>query len=255
MLTFEEVTLRLPEGFALEHLSFALEPGRTTALVGPSGCGKSTVLRLAVALLLPQSGRVSIGSQALTPRNANLLRHHLGYVLQEGGLFPHMTAGENVTLMARHLRWDASRVHARLTELLALIHLTPDHMARRPAELSGGERQRVSLARALMLDPALLLLDEPLGALDPIVRHELQRELRQLFRALQKSVLLVTHDIAEAGYLADDLILMRDGRIVQRGSLKELVEAPADAFVADFVGAQRQLADVLAQDEALAEPA
>ncbi|HLB84821.1 MAG TPA: ATP-binding cassette domain-containing protein, partial [Steroidobacteraceae bacterium] len=127
MLTFEEVTLRLPEGFALERLSFALEPGRTTALVGPSGCGKSTVLRLAAALLLPQSGSVSIGSQALTPHNANLLRHHLGYVLQEGGLFPHMTAGENVTLMARHLRWDASRVHARLTELLALIHLTPDH--------------------------------------------------------------------------------------------------------------------------------
>ncbi len=255
MLTFEEVTLRLPAGFALERVSFALEPGRTTALVGPSGCGKSTVLRLAAALLLPQSGRVSIGSQELTPHNANTLRHHLGYVLQEGGLFPHMTAEENVTLMARHLRWDVSRVHARLRELLTLIHLTPDHLARRPANLSGGERQRVSLARALMLDPALLLLDEPLGALDPIVRHDLQRELRQLFRTLRKSVLFVTHDIAEAGYLADDLILMRDGQIVQRGSLKELVAAPADAFVADFVAAQRQLADVLAETDVSAEPA
>jgi osmoprotectant transport system ATP-binding protein len=255
MLTFEDVTLRLPGGFGLEGLSFALEPGRTTALVGPSGCGKSTVLRLAAALLLPRSGLISIGSQVLTPRNANTLRHRLGYVLQEGGLFPHMTAADNVTLMARHLRWDASRVQARVTELLSLVRLTPDHLARGPAGLSGGERQRVSLARALMLDPALLLLDEPLGALDPIVRHELQRELRQLFRALRKSVLFVTHDIAEAGYLADDLILMRDGRIVQRGGLKELVEAPADAFVADFVAAQRQLADVLSEDDVVCEPA
>ncbi len=247
MLTFEEVTLRLPEGFAIDRLSFALEPGRTTALVGPSGCGKSTVLRLAAALLTPQSGSVSIGAQQLTPEDANALRHRLGYVLQEGGLFPHMTAAENVTLMARHLRWEATRIDARVDELLALVHLTPDHLARRPSSLSGGERQRVSLARALMLDPALLLLDEPLGALDPIVRHELQRELRQLFRALGKTVLFVTHDIAEAGYLADDLMLMREGRIVQRGALRQLIEAPADAFVADFVAAQRQLDDVLAE--------
>ena len=255
MLTFEEVTLRMPEGFALERLSFALEPGRTTALVGPSGCGKSTVLRLAAALLEPDSGSVLIGSQILTRRNANALRHRLGYVLQEGGLFPHMTAAENMTLMARHLRWAESRIDRRLTELLALMHLTPDHLLRRPASLSGGERQRVSLARALMLDPALLLLDEPLGALDPIVRYDLQRELRQLFRALRKSVLFVTHDIAEAGYLADDLILVRDGRIVQRGSLKELVDAPVDAFVADFVAAQRQLADVLSEDDEMSAPA
>jgi osmoprotectant transport system ATP-binding protein len=247
MLTFEEVTLRLPEGFALERLSFALAPGSTTALVGPSGCGKSTVLRLAAALLTPQSGSVSIGAQRLAPANANALRHRLGYVLQEGGLFPHMTATENITLMARHLRWEAARIDARVEELLALVHLSLDQLARRPSGLSGGERQRVSLARALMLDPALLLLDEPLGALDPIVRHELQRELRQLFRTLGKTVLFVTHDIAEAGYLADDLILMRAGSIVQRGALRQLVEAPADAFVADFVAAQRQLDDVLAE--------
>ena len=247
MLAFEDVTLRLGERFALEHLSFALESGRTTALVGPSGCGKSTVLRLAAALRAPDAGRVSIGSEALTAENANALRHRLGYVLQEGGLFPHMTAAENVTLMARHLHWEQARIDARVSELLALVHLMPAHLARRPARLSGGERQRVSLARALMLDPSLLLLDEPLGALDPIVRHELQRELRQLFHALGKTVLFVTHDIAEAGYLADELILMRDGRIVQRGALRALVEAPADAFVADFIAAQRQLGDVLAE--------
>jgi osmoprotectant transport system ATP-binding protein len=248
MLTFDAVTLQLTGGFALEGLTFALEPGRTTALVGPSGCGKSTVLRLAAALLKPDTGAVSIGSQMFTARNANELRHRLGYVLQEGGLFPHMTAEQNVTLMARHLHWRGSRIDERVNELLALIHLTPEHLARRPSSLSGGERQRVSLARALMLDPALLLLDEPLGALDPIVRHELQRELRQLFRSLDKTVLLVTHDIVEAGYLADDLMLMREGRIVQRGPLRELVQDPAETFVADFVAAQRQLGDVLSED-------
>ena len=205
------------------------------------------MLRLSAALLWPQSGRVSIGPQALTPHNANGLRHRLGYVLQEGGLFPHMTASENLTLMARHLGWQRSRIDARVAELLALIHLTPDHLARHPSRLSGGERQRVSLARALMLDPELLLLDEPLGALDPIVRHDLQRELRQLFRTLRKTVLLVTHDIAEAGYLADHLVLMRNGEIVQRGSLSELVSTPADEFVARFVAAQRQLDDVLSE--------
>ena len=248
MLTFDAVTLRLAGGFALEGLSFALAAGRTTALVGPSGCGKSTVLRLAAALLAPQSGSVSIGSQIYTARNANALRHRLGYVLQEGGLFPHMTAEENVTLMAKHLRWRGSQIDQRVDELLALVHLTPEHLARRPSSLSGGERQRVSLARALMLDPALLLFDEPLGALDPIVRHELQRELRQLFRSLGKTVLLVTHDIVDAGYLADDLMLMRDGRIVQRGPLRELVQAPAEGFVTDFIAAQRQLDDVLSED-------
>jgi osmoprotectant transport system ATP-binding protein len=247
MLTFDAVTLRHGEGFVIDRLTFALEAGRTTALIGPSGCGKSTVLRLAAALLAPESGRVAIGAQELTPGNAYELRRRLGYVLQEGGLFPHMTAEQNVTLMARHLGWSATRIAARIEEMLELIHLTPGHLARHPSRLSGGERQRVSLARALMLDPALLLLDEPLGALDPIVRHELQRELGQLFRKLRKTVLFVTHDVAEAAYLADDLILMRDGRIVQRGPLRELVEAPAAEFVANFVAAQRQLADVLSE--------
>jgi osmoprotectant transport system ATP-binding protein len=245
VLAFDSVTLRLGPGFALDRLTFTLEPGSTTALIGPSGCGKSTVLRLAAGLLVPESGCVAIGGQTLTAGNANDLRRRLGYVLQEGGLFPHMTAGENVTLMARYLRWDARRIAVRLAELRDLMGLSTAHLARRPGRLSGGERQRVSLARALMLDPALLLLDEPLGALDPIVRHDLQRDLRQLFHRLGKGVLFVTHDVAEAGFLADDLILMRDGAIVQRGPLAALVQAPADEFVARFVGAQRQLADIV----------
>jgi osmoprotectant transport system ATP-binding protein len=241
------VTLRHADGFALEGLSFTLDAGRTTALVGPSGCGKSTVLRLAAALLVPASGRIIIGEHELEAGNANELRHQMGYVLQEGGLFPHMTAEQNVTLMARHLDWNADRIGVRVQQLLKVTRLAPVHLTRRPARLSGGERQRVSLARALMLDPALLLLDEPLGALDPIVRHELQRDLREVFRSLRKTVLLVTHDVAEAGYLADELIVMREGRIVQRGALREVVEAPVDDFVASFVAAQRQLDDVLAE--------
>jgi osmoprotectant transport system ATP-binding protein len=244
MLALDAVTLHHGPGFALRQFSLAIAPAQVTALVGPSGCGKSTVLRLAAGLLVPEQGRVLVAGRVLDAKTANELRRRLGYVLQEGGLFPHLTALENVTLMARFLGWPKERIAARVDELLALVQLTPDKIDRRPAQLSGGERQRVSLARALMLDPDLLLLDEPLGALDPIVRHDLQRELRDLFRRLGKAVVVVTHDVAEAGYLASDVVLMRAGAIVQRGSLVDLVRAPADDFVAQFVAAQRQLGDV-----------
>ena len=195
---------------------------------------------------MPDAGEVIVCGQRLDRRNVLAIRHRIGFVLQEGGLFPHLTARDNVTLMARHLGWAAREIAARLDALLTLTQLPSSLLDRFPARLSGGERQRVSLARALMLDPEVLLLDEPLGALDPIVRHDLQRELRDLFARLGKTVLLVTHDVAEAGYLARELILMRDGSIVQRGALADLVDHPAEKFVADFVGAQRQLDDVLA---------
>ena len=247
MLELDDVTLRLGPTFALRNCSLRVDAARTIALVGPSGCGKSTILRLASGLLKPDSGRIVLAGQSFEPANASALRRRLGFVLQEGGLFPHLSAGDNVTLMARYVGWSESQVAARLQMLLELVHLTDEHMRRRPSQLSGGERQRVSLARALMLDPDLLLLDEPLGALDPIVRHDLQRELRELIRRLRKAVLVVTHDVAEAGYLADELVIMRDGRIIQSGTLAQLIEAPADDFVARFVSAQRQLADVIAE--------
>jgi osmoprotectant transport system ATP-binding protein len=163
-------------------------------------------------------------------------------VIQSGGLFPHLTARDNVTLAARHLKREPAWIDARMQELKELVQLQDDVLARYPGDLSGGQRQRVSLMRALMLDPDLLLLDEPLGALDPMVRHGLQDELRALFARLAKSVVLVTHDLAEAAFFADTIVLMREGRIVQQGSYDDLTQRPADDFVRAFLQAQRALA-------------
>ena len=167
------------------------------------------------------------------------LRHRMGYVIQDGGLFPHLDARGNAALLARHLGWSEDRVENRLRELLELTHLPADVLDRYPTQLSGGQRQRVSLMRALMLDADVLLLDEPLAALDPMIRADLQQELREIFRTLGKTVVLVTHDIHEAAFLGDTVILLSEGRIVQRGAMRELVERPADPFVTRFINAQR----------------
>jgi osmoprotectant transport system ATP-binding protein len=165
------------------------------------------------------------------------MRQRIGYVIQEGGLFPHLTARENAAIMPRYLRWESARTAKRVEQLTELTRLTSSLLDRYPCQLSGGQRQRVSLIRALMLDPDVLLLDEPLGDLDPMVRAELQDDLRNIFRELGKTVVLVTHDLAEAGYLGDRVTLIRSGRIVQQGSFAE--DNPADDFVARFVQAQR----------------
>jgi osmoprotectant transport system ATP-binding protein len=222
---------------AVHPTDLVIPPGRTTVLLGPSGCGKSTLLRLMCGLVRPDTGEVRFDGRVLTPDTARDLRRRIGFVVQDGGLFPHLTARENVTLMAR--RTALPGVDARLGQLVDLTHFPPEALGRYPVELSGGQRQRVSLMRALMLDPDLILLDEPLGALDPIIRSDLQTDLRSIFRSLGKTVVLVTHDLGEAGYLGDDLVLMRDGRIVQRGVLDDLVRKPSDEFVTRFVRAQR----------------
>ncbi len=214
--------------------------GRTTVLIGPSGCGKSTLLRLMIGLIWPDTGTVAFDGAPVTPGTATELRRRMGYVIQEGGLFPHLSARGNVVLLARYLGWDPGRIEARLKELAALVRLPAEALARYPVQLSGGQRQRVSLMRALFLDPALLLLDEPLGALDPIVRAELQTDLRGIFQALGKTVVLVTHDLAEAAFFGDTLVLLSGGRIVQQGTLDDLVSHPADPFVSQFVHAQRK---------------
>jgi osmoprotectant transport system ATP-binding protein len=208
-------------------------------LIGPSGCGKSTLLRLLIGLITPDAGTVSFDGTAVTPVTARQLRLRMGYVIQDGGLFPHLTARRNVTLMARYLGWDRKRADDRLSELAALTRFPADGLDRYPQQLSGGQRQRVGLMRALMLDPAALLLDEPLGALDPLIRAEVQQELRDIFQALGKTVVMVTHDLAEAAFFADRIVLMRDGEVVQAGSLAELWHRPADGFVTRFVQAQR----------------
>lgn len=224
---------------ALHPLDLAVAAEKTTVLIGQSGCGKSTLIRLMVGLVLPDTGTVKFGGQALTPENVPILRRRMGYVIQEGGLFPHLTARRNIVLMAEYLREDRARIASRLAELLELTHFPETGLERFPAELSGGQRQRVSLMRALMLDPDVLLLDEPLAALDPMIRAGLQEELRNIFRSLGKTVVMVTHDIGEAGYFGDEVVLMRRGRIVQSGSLENLVKSPVEDFVTRFVNAQR----------------
>lgn len=241
MIAFEDVSHAYPQVAAVDGVSLRVDAGETVALIGPSGCGKSTLLKLAVGLVWPRQGRVFVGGEELQPANALELRRRIGYVIQSGGLFPHMSARDNVTLAARYLRRARGWTQMRVAELAELVQLPLDVLSRFPGDLSGGQRQRVSLMRALMLDPAVLLLDEPLGALDPMVRHGLQEDLRKLFARLRKSVLLVTHDMAEAAFFSRHLVLMREGRIVQQGTYRELATTPAQEFVREFVEAQRGL--------------
>ena len=239
MIRFAGISHRFGDVEALRDVDFEVEAGRTTVLIGPSGCGKSTLLRMVVGLVAPTVGRVTLANRLVSPSTVLDLRRNAGYVIQGGGLFPHLSAGDNVTLMARHLGRSDDETRSRLTELCSLTHFPAEALLRFPQELSGGQQQRVALMRALMLDPDVLLLDEPLGALDPLVRSELQRELREIFGALHRTVLLVTHDLAEAAYLADRIVLLRAGRIIQSGSLDDLRERPRQPFVTRFLSAQR----------------
>jgi osmoprotectant transport system ATP-binding protein len=239
VIAMEGVAKRYGDRFVVAPTTLTVQAGTTLALVGPSGCGKSTLLRLVLGLLVPDAGRVLVGGVVVTAATVIAVRRRTGYVIQEGGLFPHLSARDNVTLLARRLGWPAARIAARAGELAALVRLDPGLLVRYPAELSGGQRQRVGIMRALMLDPQLLLLDEPMGALDPIVRAGLQRDLKRIFSELAKTVLLVTHSLDEAAYLGDEVALMREGKVVQRGTLRALEEAPADAFVREFIQAQR----------------
>jgi len=246
MLTLSRVSKRYGNTQALAATDLQVPAGAIVVLIGPSGCGKSTLLRLIAGLIQPDSGTITFEGELLTPANMLQVRQRMGYVIQEGGLFPHLTVRENVTVMARYLHRDAAWIESRLAELARLVRLPEDLMVRYPVELSGGQRQRVSLMRALMLDPDLLLLDEPLGALDPMIRYQLQQELKAIFANLGKTVIMVTHDIAEAAYFGQTLVLMRDGRIVQTGSFKELAKTPAEAFVEQFITAQREPMEQLA---------
>jgi osmoprotectant transport system ATP-binding protein len=239
MLELAGVSKRLGATQVLRGIDLGAEGGVTTVLIGPSGCGKSTVLRLMLGLLAPDAGVVRFDGTAVGAQTVAAIRARTGYMIQDGGLFPHLDARGNVALMARHLGWGAERIKTRLAELVGLTRFPADALDRYPVELSGGQRQRVSLMRALMLDPDVILLDEPLGALDPLIRAELQADLRQIFRALGKTVVLVTHDLTEAGRLGDVIVLMRDGAVVQRGTLADLVKSPRDSFVSTFINAQR----------------
>jgi len=239
MLELKNITKTYGKKKVLRDISLTIASGKTVSLIGPSGCGKSTLLRIMVGLVAPDTGLVSYDGSRLNRDNVNEIRHNIGYVIQEGGLFPHLSAGKNVTLAAEFLNEPAGEIRSRVRELADLVNIEQSLLSRQPEYLSGGQRQRISLMRALMLDPDFLLLDEPLGSIDPLVRYELQKDLKSIFSELHKTVILVTHDLGEAAYLGDEIILMKEGEIAQKGSADEIMKNPASQFVEDFITAQR----------------
>jgi osmoprotectant transport system ATP-binding protein len=246
---FEHVTKRYGAAAAaggaaaVEDLSLTVPAGRICVLVGPSGCGKTTSLKMVNRLIEPTSGRILIDGADAASRDLADLRRSIGYVIQQVGLFPHQTIEENVATVPRLLGWQAGRRRERAAELLALVGLDPGAYARRyPAQLSGGERQRVGVARALAADPPIMLMDEPFGAVDPIVRTRLQDEFLRLQEDLAKTILFVTHDVDEAIKMGDLVAVMQvGGHLAQFGPPAEILAAPASEFVARFVGADRGL--------------
>jgi osmoprotectant transport system ATP-binding protein len=244
---FEHVTKHYEVGEkgpgAVNDLSFSVPPGKICILVGPSGCGKTTSLKMVNRLIEPTSGRILIDGRDAAREDPIALRRRIGYVIQQVGLFPHMTIEGNVGTVPRLLGWERQRIKARVGELLELVGLDPDKDRRRfPAELSGGQRQRVGLARALAANPALMLMDEPFGAIDPIVRARLQDEFLRLQQELRKTVVFVTHDVDEAIKVGDRIAILRQGgRLAQYDTPQRILEQPVDEFVADFVGRDRAL--------------
>ena len=243
MISLEHVVKRYGERVAVDDLSVEIPAGELAVLVGPSGCGKTTTLRMINRLVEPTSGTIRVDGRDTRERSVTELRRSIGYVIQQAGLFPHLTVAENVATVPRLLRWDRARIRARVDELLELVGLAPARYGPRlPRELSGGERQRVGVARALGADPPVLLMDEPFGALDPVTRQRLQEELLRLQSLVRKTVVLVTHDIDEAIRLGDRVVLLQaGGRLAQVGTPAELLARPASDFVASFLGGDRTL--------------
>ena len=244
MIRLEGVTKLFPGQTrpAVESIDLEVPDGETCALIGASGCGKTTTLRMINRLIEPTSGRIVVGGQDVTRADPVLLRRHIGYVIQGVGLFPHKSIADNVATVPRLLGWEERRVTARTDEMLALVGLDPaTFRGRRPASLSGGQRQRVGVARALAADPPVMLMDEPFGAVDPVVRGRLQREFKEILARLGKTVVMVTHDINEAIRMGDRIAVMREGRIVQHDTPDRLLGEPKDPLVMDFVGSDRAL--------------
>jgi osmoprotectant transport system ATP-binding protein len=244
MISIEHVTKRYAEtgAVAVDDLSLQIPEGMTVALIGPSGCGKTTTMRMINRLVDPTMGRILVGGEDVTQMDPILLRRRIGYVIQQVGLFPHMTIGQNIAAVPKLLRWEPARIATRTEELLHLVGLDPKEMLKRyPRQLSGGQRQRVGVARALAADPPVLLMDEPFGALDPIARARLQSEFRQILKQVRKTVVLVTHDLDEATRLGERIAIMNSGKIVQYDTPDAVLSHPADAFVENFVGVDRAL--------------
>jgi osmoprotectant transport system ATP-binding protein len=241
MLVLKHVSKSYDGVAALSDVSLTIPTGATHALIGSSGSGKTTLLRLTLRQIAADQGSIQINGNELSAFDPEAWSDQIGYVPQEGGLFPHLTGAQNVTLVPRLRRWTPSRLAARLAELQRLVALDDSVLRRFPHEMSGGQKQRLAIMRAVMLDPPVVLLDEPLAALDPLIRSSLQQDLKLIFQRLGKTVLIVTHDLGEAVFVAQQLTLLHEGRIVQTGSFEDLVAKPASAFVSAFINAQRLL--------------
>jgi osmoprotectant transport system ATP-binding protein len=240
MIRFHQAGKSFGSTVALQPTDLEIPGNKTTVLVGLSGSGKSTILRLISGLLEPTTGWIEIDGEKLTRDSLLEFRRQMGYVIQSGDLFPHLTARRNILLVAQELHLGMDEMTARVEELCALTRFPVTLLDRYPVELSGGEQRRVSLIRALMLKPDMLLLDEPMGALDPMVRAGLLVDLKSLFERLNTTVLLVTHDLLEAARLGDWVVLLNAGRIVQQGPFAEFSLCPAEAFVSEFFHAQME---------------
>jgi osmoprotectant transport system ATP-binding protein len=242
MIVLENLTKRYGEFTAVRDVSFTVEEGEVCVIIGPSGCGKSTTLKMINRMLEPTAGEVYIQGKSVRSMKPELLRRRIGYVIQFVGLFPHMTVADNIGLVPKLLSWQRERIADRVDELLGLMELDPGlYRNKYPSELSGGEAQRIGVARALAADPPLLLMDEPFGAVDPLNREILQTEFVKIQRELRKTVVFVTHDLDEAIRIADRIVIMKEGQIVQNDAPEQILAAPKNKFVHDFVGSDRAL--------------
>jgi osmoprotectant transport system ATP-binding protein len=243
MLELQNIYKTFEDRIVLTDVNLVVPKGATHALIGSSGSGKTTLLRITLGLIPFDKGYVKINDQALLSFTQVEWADRIGYVPQDGGLFPHISGGNNVALVAKLRGWPKSRIETRVEELRKLVDLDPEILTRFPREMSGGQKQRVSMMRAAMMDPAVMLLDEPMAALDPLIRSSLQQELKSIFQRLGKTVLLVTHDLGEAVFLAEQITMLHEGKIMQSGTYRDLLRHPANPFVTQFINAQRTLPD------------
>ncbi len=239
MVRFENVSMSYAANEVLHSLNLHIPEGKLVVLIGPSGCGKTTTLQLINRLIVPTEGKIFVNGRDISTVDPVELRRGIGYVIQEIGLFPHMTIRQNIEIVPKLLGWDEKRRLERTRELLKLVNLDEQYLNSYPANLSGGQQQRIGLLRALAAEPPIILMDEPFGALDPITRESLQDEIMALQRKLHKTIVFVTHDMDEAIKIADIIVLMKDGVIVQAASPEQLLSSPANEFVEQFIGRHR----------------
>jgi len=258
LIRFEDISKLYGSQAVVDHLNLDVNPGELVTLIGASGCGKTTTLKMVNRIIEPSSGHIYVNDKDVFQQDPVELRRGIGYVIQQIGLFPNMTIAENISVVGKLLHWSKSRMTERAEELLRMVDMDPGlYLNRYPKELSGGQQQRIGVLRALAADPSIILMDEPFGALDPITRDQLQSEFKKIQTRLRKTILFVTHDMDEALKMADTIVLMRDGKVVQAAPPDEMLRNPADDYVVNFIGSNRGLRspdDVLVEEIMIPDP-